>query len=138
MSANDAQVIPIRRPKHPTARCLYCGNNVQISGDTYNAHSVTAGKWNDTCPMTGEPVPVTGITEADHEQRVELVTYLAWRLRDEDPRDVWLYLTSLPAEEVQRLLVLALAAIPVDRSVDDLFEWVRELVDAPAVEATTP
>jgi 23S rRNA G2445 N2-methylase RlmL len=54
------------------------------------------------------------------------------RAEAQDPRHVWAYLTALPAAEVQRLLVFALAAIPVDRRVEDLFGWVANLPSARA------
>ena len=49
------------------------------------------------------------------------------QVQDSDPQIVWDYLTALPADELQRLLMFALAGVPVDRHIDDIFGWVLEL-----------
>jgi hypothetical protein len=128
--SDNAQVIPMRRRE-----CPYCGRLVRASKGIYVTHSVTPKTWGDTCPMSGEHCPITGHSDVDYVNRAHLVANLAWRIKDEDPADTWRYLTMLPADEVQRLLMLALAAVPVDRSVEDLFEWVCDLPDARAAEA---
>lgn len=133
MTAGAAQVIPM--PDRNTMQCPACGRDVRFNSGRFVVHSVTPGKVGESCQMSRERTPVTGLTERDHERRVDLVTHLAWRLKDEDPQDVWNYLTVLSADEKQRLLMLALAAVPVDRTVDELFEWVFDLPDALAVEA---
>lgn len=134
MSTGVAQVIQM--PDRNTMRCPACGrNDIKFNSGRFVVHSVTPGKFGDTCYMSRERTPVSGLTDRDHERRVDLVTHLAWRLKDEDPQDVWKYLAVLDAAELQRLLMLALAAIPVDRTVDELFAWVYDLPDALAVEA---
>ena len=60
--------------------------------------------------MSGLLVPVTGLGPDDHERRALLITDLAAQVQDEDPYIVWDYLTAVPAAEVQRLLMFALAA----------------------------
>ncbi|WP_268950232.1 hypothetical protein [Mycolicibacterium pulveris] len=41
----------------------------------------------------------------------------------------------MPANELQRLMMVALAAIPVDRRVEDMFAWVCDLPVAKGVGA---
>jgi hypothetical protein len=72
-------------------------------------------------------IPITGTRDADFEGRAHLVGNLASRVQDEDPHVIWDYLTALPAVELQRLLMVALAAIPVDQTVREMFGWVCEL-----------
>ena len=116
--------------------CPYCGRAVRVDDKgRFRTHAKTAGARNDTCPMAGEHVPITGHSDNDYFARAHLISKLAWRVRDEDPQQVWNYLTVLPAEEVQRLLMLALAAIPVDQTVEDMFAWVCDLPAAREAEA---
>lgn len=117
------------------AKCPYCGREVRTDNGAFVVHSITPKKIGDTCPLAEQPVPVTGVTENDHDKRAHLIAKLAWQLRDEDPWRVRCYLTALPAAEVERLLLFALAAIPVDQTVDEMFGWVNELPDAQAGEA---
>jgi hypothetical protein len=77
--------------------------------------------------MSNQRTPITGLTHADHERRAHTVLDLAQQVQDEDPAVVWTVLTATPADELQRLLMFALAAIPMDRSIDDIYAWVREL-----------
>lgn len=111
--------------------CLRCGRVVCVRHGRYAIHRSEHAKLG-RCRMSGQLIPVTGMTDHDHERRAHLVADLAWQVQDEDPRHVWAYLTALPAAEVQRLLVFALAAIPVDRRVEDLFGWVANLPSARA------
>ncbi len=113
-----------------TAQCPYCGRTVRTDKGRFGRHALTAGSWGNTCPLQLEYVPITGLTADAHDRRAELIGHLAWRMKDEDPAAVWRYLTVLPADELQRLLMIALAAIPVDRSMDELFAWVEALPDA--------
>lgn len=120
--------------------CPFCNRAVRTAGNRYGRHSITPGKkpddQRDTCPLTGQRVPITGDEPSAYVSRAHLVADLADQVQDQDPAIVWHYLTSLPAAEVQRLLVLALAAIPVaDRKVEDIWDWVTELPIAKAVTA---
>lgn len=118
------------------AQCPYCGRAVRVDDKgKFRSHGMTAGARNNTCMMSGEHVPITGHSDSDYFGRAHLVAGLAWRVRDEDPQQVWNYLTVLPAEEVQRLLILALAAVTVDQTVEDMFAWVCDLPAARAAEA---
>jgi hypothetical protein len=53
--------------------------------------------------------------------------HLAGQLRDCDPAMTWQYLTAIPSAELQRLLVVALAAIPLESKRSELFGWVQQL-----------
>ncbi|AVP42356.1 hypothetical protein SEA_MISHA28_56 [Mycobacterium phage Misha28] len=106
--------------------CPMCGRPTSTGSGRYSVHSAT-GDRGDTCRMSRRPVPPTGLTPADHERRATLVTTLAWMVRDEDPSEVWDYLTTLDDAELQRLLVIALAAIDVERPASELWGWVRDL-----------
>lgn len=131
MSAD--QVIDIAAERTP---CPYCGRNVRVDNNgLIRTHATEAGARNNTCPMAGEHVPITGHSDADYIARAHLVSKLAWRIKDEDPQRVWNYLTVLSSEELQRLLVLALAAVPVDQTVEEMFGWVCDLPAARATEA---
>jgi hypothetical protein len=52
---------------------------------------------------------------------------LACRLRDEDPQLVWEALELLDRSDLQELAVTALAALPVDSEISELFGWVEGL-----------
>ena len=52
---------------------------------------------------------------------------LACRLRDEDPQLVWEALELLGRNDLQELAVTALAALPVDSEISELFGWVEGL-----------
>jgi hypothetical protein len=59
--------------------------------------------------------------------RATLVCDLAAQLRDVDPAVVWDYLTGLPADELQRMTMVALAGIDVDSPISEVFGWVQQL-----------
>ena len=112
--------------------CPHCARGVKTFGGRYVQHAITPGKKSaaerDSCPLSGQHVAIAGQGANDYIARAHLVADLADQVQDRDPAIVWHYLTSLPAAEVQRLLVLALAAIPVaDRRVEDIWDWVTEL-----------
>lgn len=50
---------------------------------------------------------------------------LACRLRDEDPQLVWMALETMERHAMQELAMILLAAAPVDRTVDEIFGWVK-------------
>ncbi|MDH6199237.1 hypothetical protein M2272_005905 [Mycobacterium frederiksbergense] len=109
--------------------CPACGRHVTAESGRFTVHSATGAK-GETCHLSRERTPITGTTERDYERRADLIGHLAWRLKDEDPRKVRDYLTAMPAVELQRMLMLALAAVPVDRSIDEVFGWVCDLPEA--------
>lgn len=110
-----------------TALCPYCGRTIQVVKGQFRPHSTVQGRPGDTCPMTREHVPITGYDDESYARRADLIGHLAWRMKDEDPAQIWTYLTALPAAEMQRLLMIALAAIPTDSPISDLFDWIYRL-----------
>lgn len=77
--------------------------------------------------MSGQPLPITGDSDDDWEARAALVADMAWTLREESPQLVWERLTATKGGELQRLLMVALAAFPVDRTLADAMDWVTDL-----------
>lgn len=63
----------------------------------------------------------------DLEQCVDLALQLAAVLRDEDPTLVWGSLIRLDRRKLQELTVIALAAIPVDQTRQQLYGWIEGL-----------
>ena len=116
--------------------CPRCGRMVSLRSSRYQRHSITPGGV-DNCPMTNQYELIDGLTDRDHEKRAKVIADLANQVQDEDPAIVWEVLTSMPADELQRLLVFALAAIPTDQTVDQMFAWVRQLPVARAHEAVS-
>lgn len=106
-----------------------CDREVSVSENRYGHHTATPGKKveSDLCPMTGQRVPVSGESNADYLARAYLVADLAEQLQDRDPNVVWQYLTAVPAGELQRMMVVALAGIPVEGRVTDIWGWVLDL-----------
>ncbi len=119
-----------------TVTCIYCGNQVRSDSGCYPRHSQSPKQRDDMCPLSYQRVPRVGLTERDWEHRAKQVANLAWQLHDCDPAIVWAYLTALPADELQRLTLVALAGIPIEgRTVDDIFDWVTELPTAQRISA---
>ena len=85
--------------------------------------------------MSKQPVMPSGGSDSDHERRATIVTDLACQLRDYDTRIVWDYLTALSPLELQRMLMIALAAVPVDSSMQNTFRWVMDLPIAQRITA---
>ena len=109
--------------------CPYCNREVSTFKFRFNPHNLTPGKKAvpDTCPLSEQPIPVTGESEWDYERRAKLIADLAEQVQDQDPTRVWLYLTALPAGELQKLLMLSLAALNLDGTVEDMWKWVTDL-----------
>lgn len=83
--------------------------------------------------MSWQLLPVEGVSDSDYERRAVLVGELAQQVQDYSPHEVWEYLTALPGVELQRLLMVSLAAIPLDRSLNDMYRWVVDLPIAQGV-----
>jgi hypothetical protein len=105
------------------ARCPFCDRTVSTDSGRFGRHRHGDGY----CRMTDQHVPIVGHTATDYVSRAHLVTDLAAQVQDADPSIAWDYLTALPAAELQRLTMIALAGIPVDQTVSDIFGWVTEL-----------
>lgn len=116
------------------ARCPRCDRTVSTDQRRYTKHS-TVRDGDNTCRMSGQRIPISGFTEGDFEARAYLVADLASQLQDLDPALVWEYLTALPADELQRLMMVALAGIHVEGKIRDIFRWVCDLPTAKALPA---
>lgn len=117
--------------------CPYCGRATGGKDGRWTAHLLPGVEHSYTevasigdryCPMSEQYRAVDGTGFDDHRRRANQVCDLATQVRDADPSVVWSVLTTIPAAELQRLLMVALAGIDVEgRTVDDVYEWVREL-----------
>lgn len=113
-----------------TLTCPACGRTVTAASNRFRKHSMTAGS-QATCFMSEQRVPIFSDDLRGREAQAHLVADLAVRLRDEDPRNVWNYLTAVDEKTMQQLLMTALAAIPVEgKTVADLWDWVYGLAVA--------
>lgn len=128
---------------HITTPCPYCGRKAVIKdGKTWIAHVLPwiedvkqsghiATVGDRYCPMSDQHRVVTGHDSMAHRKRAHQVADLAEQVRDRDPHVVWSVLTTIPADELQRLLMVALAAIDTeDKTLDEVFPWVVELPSA--------
>ena len=61
------------------------------------------------------------------EDTVEAALDLACRIRDEDPQLVFRSLELLDRQALQELTMILLAALPLDRTKDDLLGWMEEV-----------
>lgn len=117
------------------APCPRCARAVATSADRYVLHSTAPGADGRCCPLSLQHIAIDGHTPTAYVSRAHLVADLAEQVQDADPAIVWEYLTALPAAELQRLLMISLAAVPVDKTVEDIWGWVTELPAAKAVGA---
>ena len=111
------------------ARCPRCNRaDAPTKQGRYRLHTMERRRA-DTgyCPMSELPVPVAGNSEMAFDRRADVVAELAFRLQEADPSTVWDYLTAVKDDELQRLLLVALAAIDVDKTVGELWGWVSDL-----------
>lgn len=112
---------------YATGDCPRCGRSVGITWDRFKQHNLHRYQSGELCPMSEQPVPVKGFGPETYERRARLITHLAQQVQEYDPRSAFDYLTCLPADELQRLLIVAFAALPLDRSVEELWEWIYDL-----------
>lgn len=85
--------------------------------------------------LRGEPLPSRGWYQFDKgtrrqsklERTADTVINLACRIRDEDPELVYRSLENLANSDLLEVAMIALAAIPVDATKDELFGWAEEL-----------
>lgn len=114
-----------------TARtvCPYCGRHITAKGGRYTRHGLTYDS-DQYCPLSEQPAPTQGFTPDDHRRRAGIVCQLAAQLRDQDPTLIHSYLAVQPRPELERLLTVALAAIPTDKTLLDIFDWVTQLPEA--------
>lgn len=117
-----------------TTACPRCDRDTYVIAGRYERHPITP-HLSDWCPMGNQRETVTGTSPHSYEARADLVADLAEQVQDADPAVVWDYLTALPAVELQRLLMVTLAGLPIDRTLADIFDWVYELPAAKVVAA---
>lgn len=116
------------------ARCPHCERTVSTDNQRFVRHATVKGA-SDYCPMSRQHIPITGDTAADFLARAYLLGDLAQQVQDRDITVVWTVLEHMPKEELQRMLQLALAALPIEQTVEELFAWVCELPVAKAASA---
>lgn len=114
--------------------CAYCGRVVATEYGWYVKHSIEAGG-RQSCPLASMPVvptPVDGVwpTEEDLAVRARLVPRLGQMQQDEDPHLVWTYLSTLKPMDLQIMLAAALAIVPTEGRIRDIFAWLYELPDS--------
>jgi hypothetical protein len=114
-----------------SAQCPRCGREVRTDDGRYVLHN--SGDLGDVCAMSLQHIPIVGESETAYISRAKLVANLAAQVQDADPSVVWDYLTALPGNELQRLTMIALAAMPIDQTLEDMFAWVYELPVAKVV-----
>lgn len=116
------------------AVCPRCNRRVATASGFYVLHN--EGTHGVLCPLSKTHVPYRSDQQSpmDYVGRAHIVANLAAGVQDEDPSVAWDYLSSLPANELRRLMMLALAAIPIDQTVAEMFAWVTDL---PAAKTTT-
>jgi hypothetical protein len=112
------------------ALCPRCDRPISTTNGRYSLHN--DGTHGEVCPLSTMHAPYQSHQQSptDYVGRAHIVANLAAGVQDEDPTVVWDYLTALPANELQRLMMLALAAIPIDQTVAEMFAWVTELPNA--------
>lgn len=109
-------------------RCPYCDRDITVTNARFTPHNVDGSPRNGApCPLSRQRVPIRGVSNQDHDDRADVLTDLAFQVQDEDPRVVWDYLTCLDAAELQRLLMFSLAALDINKNVDELWGWVKRL-----------
>lgn len=110
--------------------CVGCGRGVRTIHGCYNRHHSVKGG-GTYCFMSEQHAPITGHTDQAMISKAQLVAKLAMRIQDEDPHQVWRYLTAMPGELVQEMLMIALAGLDIEgRTVGEIWDWVRQLPDA--------
>jgi len=106
-----------------TRTCAYCGKTLTVGNSRFIEHAGPNGQ----CPLSFQKPHPEGLTDPDYRMRMKFVADLAFQVQDADPMVAWHYLTALPADEVQRLLMVALAGIPIDKTVNQIFDDINIL-----------
>lgn len=103
-------------------KCPYCLRDVSGNSNRYTNHWLSDRE--QYCPLSSQPIPPVGMGESEHRRRASIACQLAAQLRDQDPAITHAYLAVQERTELERLTVAALAAIPIDRPMSDIYEWV--------------
>ena len=114
------------KPKTGVGQCPRCARHVSTNGNRWGQHGMEPGS-SDYCMMSKQPIMPSGTTDHDYERRAAIITDLACQMRDYDTAIVWEFLTATPAVELQRMMMIALAAVPTDKTLRDTFQWVCDL-----------
>lgn len=109
-------------------RCPHCGRIIGSHSRRYSRHLYG----DDYCPLSEQPLPAGGFDPRAYTQRARTVTTLAAQLRDLDPQLVYDYLNAQTRHELIQLAAVAIAAIPTDHCLTDVFAWVTDLPEAAA------
>lgn len=113
--------------KTTAVTCPVCRRELQPRhGKFYPPHRVAAYS-GARCPLSNLRHIPESLSDNDFVTRAQVVLDMAWQIQDGDPAIVQTWLASLSAEEVRRLMVIALAGLQTGSTVDDTFAWVTEL-----------
>lgn len=110
--------------------CTVCGKQVTARNHRYARHT---HRVNEFCPMSDLPLPASGDSPEAYLHRATIVARLAGLLRDEDPRTVHTYLTTLDRGEIISLAMIAVAGIPHQQRVTEIWSWVCDLPQATVI-----
>ncbi|MGV0042063.1 DUF7368 family protein [Mycobacterium colombiense] len=108
--------------------CPVCWRGVNVEGEVVAPHNDYAGR---KCPMAAKPVPTRSLREVQLERAADTVLRMAADLRDDD-RCVWAELDVAQPDQLREWLIIALAAIDIDKPARDLLAWVEQLPIADA------
>lgn len=86
-------------------------------------HTDTIGS---RCPMSLQPVPAECHRAARLETEAAHVVCMAAELRD-DLTPVWDTLAAASPTQLRDWLIIALAAVDIERPISDLFQWVQDM-----------
>lgn len=111
------------------AVCPRCHRTVSTNGGRYSSHKNLNSDDANVCELSLMHVPYRADQQSamDYVGRAHIVANLAATVQDADPAVVWDYITALPPEELQRLMMLALAALPIEQTVAEMWDWVCDL-----------
>jgi hypothetical protein len=74
-----------------------------------------------------EPYPTNPAGNAAGVRRLtQQAASIAWRLRDEDPADVWRDLAGMDRTRLEQLACVLAAMVDVDRTPAELLAWIDE------------
>nr|WP_164681201.1 hypothetical protein [Mycobacterium intracellulare] len=103
--------------------CPVCWRGVTIEGEVVAPHPDYLGQ---KCPMSAKPVPDRSLREVQLEHAANGVLLMAAELRD-DAAAVWAQIDTADPREIREWLIIALAAIDIDKPARDLLAWVENL-----------
>jgi hypothetical protein len=102
--------------------CPQCGRVTQTVRRRYARHSTE--KLGPLCDMSGELVSEDVIEYSRNLHRVDVVLHWAQMLREEDPAALHSWIRHTDRAELEKLLCIALAGVPIDKPKSEVFGWV--------------